>query len=112
MHLNHVGRGFLGTSGIVGQGIPHAGRARRGSLRYVAKARSCCRSSVTARPAGAFDETLNIVSLWKVPVVFVMERNNDQAYTKVEQEERERGRPTARGEGQGRQHAGRDRRRR
>jgi pyruvate dehydrogenase E1 component alpha subunit len=40
-----------------------------------------------ASKQGAFHETLNIASLWKLPVVFVMENNNYQAYTRVEQED-------------------------
>jgi pyruvate dehydrogenase E1 component alpha subunit len=40
-----------------------------------------------ASKQGAFHETLNIASLWKLPVVFVMENNNYQAYTKSEQED-------------------------
>ena len=40
-----------------------------------------------ASKQGAFHESLNIASLWKLPIVFVMENNNYQAYTKVEQED-------------------------
>ena len=40
-----------------------------------------------ASKQGAFHETLNIASLWKLPIVFVMENNNYQAYTRVEQED-------------------------
>ena len=40
-----------------------------------------------ASKQGAFHETLNIASLWKLPVVFVMENNNYNVYTRVEQED-------------------------
>jgi TPP-dependent pyruvate/acetoin dehydrogenase alpha subunit len=87
MHLIDVGRGFLGTSGIVGQGIPHAA-----GVAWAAQIRG--RGQVVlsffgdgASKQGAFHETLNISSLWKLPVVFVMENNSYQAYTKVEQED-------------------------
>ena len=40
-----------------------------------------------ASKQGAFHETLNIASLWKLPVVFVMENNRYNVYTRVEQED-------------------------
>jgi pyruvate dehydrogenase E1 component alpha subunit len=87
MHLTDVGRGFLGTSGIVGQGIPHAAGAA-----WAAQIRGKGQVVLSffgdgASKQGAFHETLNIASLWKLPAVFIMENNNYQAYTKVEQED-------------------------
>src|SRR5687768_2584681 len=87
MHLIDVERGFLGTSGIVGQGIPHAAGAA-----WAAQIRGQGQVVLSffgdgASKQGAFHETLNIASLWKLPVVFVMENNNYQAYTRVEQED-------------------------
>jgi TPP-dependent pyruvate/acetoin dehydrogenase alpha subunit len=40
-----------------------------------------------ATKQGAFHETLNIASLWKLPIVFVMENNSYNVYTRVEQED-------------------------
>ena len=87
MHLTDVSNGFLGTSGIVGQGIPHAAGAA-----YAAQIRGKGQVVLSffgdgASKQGAFYESLNIASLWKLPVVFVMENNNYQAYTRVEQED-------------------------
>ncbi len=87
MHLTDVERGFLGTSGIVGQGIPHAA-----GVAWAAQIRGKGQVVLSffgdgATKQGAFHETLNIASLWKLPIVFVMENNNYQAYTKVEQED-------------------------
>jgi acetoin:2,6-dichlorophenolindophenol oxidoreductase subunit alpha len=87
MHLTDVGRGFLGTSGIVGQGIPHAAGAA-----WAAQIRGKGQVVLSffgdgATKQGAFHETLNIASLWKLPVVFVMENNSYNVYTKVEQED-------------------------
>ena len=66
-----------------------------------------------ASKQGAFHETLNIASLWKLPVVFVMENNNYNVYTQRRAGGRERRRRrAARGEGEGVQHARRDRGRR
>jgi TPP-dependent pyruvate/acetoin dehydrogenase alpha subunit len=87
MHLTDIDRGFLGTSGIVGQGIPHAA-----GVAWAAQIRGKGQVVLSffgdgASKQGAFHETLNIASLWKLPVVFVMENNNYQAYTRVEQED-------------------------
>ena len=87
MHLTDVGRGFLGTSGIVGQGIPHAAGAA-----WAAQIRGQGQVVLSffgdgASKQGAFHETMNIASLWKLPVVFVMENNSYNVYTRVEQED-------------------------
>ena len=53
MHLCDPGRGFLGTTGIVGQGIPQAtGVAFAAQIRKQGP-RSSCASSATARPSRA-----------------------------------------------------------
>jgi acetoin:2,6-dichlorophenolindophenol oxidoreductase subunit alpha len=87
MHLVDPGRGFLGTSGIVAQGIPHATGAA-----YAAQIRG--RGQVVlsffgdgASKQGAFAESLNIASLWKLPVVYVMENNSYNVATRSEQED-------------------------
>ena len=87
MHLTDVGRGFLGTSGIVGQGIPHATGAG-----YAAQIRGegqvvFCFFGDGASKQGAFHESLNIASLWKLPVVYVLENNNYNVVTRTEQED-------------------------
>ena len=87
MHLIDVERGFLGTSGIVAQGIPHATGAA-----YAAQIRG--KGQVVlgffgdgASKQGAFHESLNIASLWKLPIVYVMENNSYNVVTRVEQED-------------------------
>src|SRR5579875_3233210 len=97
MHLADPERGFLGTSGIVGQGIPQATGAA-----FAAQLRSRSRSSEDgsrrsqvvlsffgdgASKQGAFHESLNLASLWKLPVVYVMENNSYNVATRVEQED-------------------------
>ena len=87
MHLTDVERGFLGTSGIVGQGIPHATGAA-----WAAQIRGKGQVVLSffgdgASKQGAFHESLNIASLWKLPIVFVMENNSYNVYTRVEQED-------------------------
>jgi len=87
MHLVDPGRGFLGTSGIVGQGIPQATGAawaaqlgKRGQvvLSFFGDG---------ASKQGAFHESLNLASLWKLPVVYIMENNNYNVSTRSEQED-------------------------
>ena len=113
MHFVDVGRGFLGTSGIVGQGIPHAAGAAWGAQIRGKGQVVLSFFGDGASKQGAFHETLNIASLWKLPVVFVMENNNYQAYTRVEQEDANAaaGEPLA-VKAKALQHAGRHRRRR
>ena len=87
MHLTDVGRGFLGTSGIVGQGIPHATGAA-----YAAQIEGKGRVVLSffgdgASKQGAFHESLNVASLWKLPIVYVMENNSYNVVTRVEQED-------------------------
>ena len=87
MHLTDVKHGFLGTSGVVGAGIPHAAGAA-----WAAQIRK--KNEVVfsffgdgASKQGAFHETLNIASLWKLPVVFVMENNGYNVVTTTAQED-------------------------
>jgi TPP-dependent pyruvate/acetoin dehydrogenase alpha subunit len=40
-----------------------------------------------ASKQGAFAESLNLASLWKLPIVYVMENNSYNVYTRVEQED-------------------------
>ncbi len=90
MHLADPGRGFLGTSGIVGQGIPQAT-----GVGYAAQIRNrtqpptvvLCFFGDGASKQGAFHESLNLASLWKLPVVYIMENNNYNVATRSEQED-------------------------
>jgi TPP-dependent pyruvate/acetoin dehydrogenase alpha subunit len=87
MHLVDTERGFLGTSGIVAQGIPHAtGAAYAAQIRKLGQVVLCFFGDGASKQ-GAFAESLNIASLWKLPVVFVMENNNYNVVTRVEQED-------------------------
>jgi TPP-dependent pyruvate/acetoin dehydrogenase alpha subunit len=87
MHLTDVKRGFLGTSGIVGAGIPHAAGAAWAA--QIRKKREVVLSFFGdgASKQGAFHETLNIASLWKLPVVFIMENNGYNVVTTSAQED-------------------------
>jgi pyruvate dehydrogenase E1 component alpha subunit len=87
MHLADPERGFLGTSGIVGQGIPQAtGAALAAQIRKQGQIVLCFFGDGASKQ-GAFHESLNLASLWKLPVVYVMENNNYNVATRSEQED-------------------------
>jgi TPP-dependent pyruvate/acetoin dehydrogenase alpha subunit len=87
MHLVDVERGFLGTSGIVAQGIPHAtGAAWAAQIRKQDQVVLCFFGDGASKQ-GAFHESLNIASLWKLPIVYVMENNGYNVHTRSEQED-------------------------
>ncbi len=75
MHIADVERGNLGATGIVGGNIPvatGAGLAQKitGSGRVV-----LCFFGDGAANTGNFHESLNLASLWKLPVVYIVENN-------------------------------------
>jgi TPP-dependent pyruvate/acetoin dehydrogenase alpha subunit len=87
MHLADPDRGFMGTSGIVGQGIPQAtGLALAAQLRKQNQVVLCFFGDGASKQ-GAFHESLNLGSLWKLPVVYIMENNNYNVATRSEQED-------------------------
>ena len=87
MHLVDPGRGFMGTSGIVGQGIPQAtGVAFAAQLRKRNQVVLCFFGDGASKQ-GAFHESLNLASLWKLPVVYIMENNGYNVATHSEQED-------------------------
>jgi TPP-dependent pyruvate/acetoin dehydrogenase alpha subunit len=87
MHLADPEHGFLGTSGIVGQGIPHAaGAAWAAQIRKQGQVVLSFFGDGSTKQ-GAFHETLNVASLWKLPIVFVMENNGYNVVTQSFQED-------------------------
>jgi 2-oxoisovalerate dehydrogenase E1 component len=75
MHIADVERGNLGATGIVGGNIPvatGAGLAQQllGTGRVV-----LCFFGDGAANTGNFHESLNLASLWKLPVVYIVENN-------------------------------------
>jgi len=87
MHLADPERGFLGTSGIVGQSIPQAtGAGWAAQIRKEGQVVLCFFGDGASKQ-GAFHESLNLASLWKLPVVYVMENNNYNVSTRSDQED-------------------------
>ena len=90
MHIVAMDAGFVTATGVVGGTIPLALGAA-----FAAKERGQGQVAVVffgdgAGQAGAFHESLNIASLWRLPVIFVCENNGYaeftplSAHTKVE----------------------------
>src|SRR5215467_6913191 len=87
MHLADPSRYFPGTSGIIGQSIAQATGAaltaqvkNQGQIVY-------CFFGDGASKQGAFFESLNMAAVWKLPIVYVLENNQYQAYTHISLED-------------------------
>ena len=83
MHIADVSQGNLGANGIVAGGIPIAvGAALSAKMQKNGKVVICFFGD-GANNEGAFHESLNMASIWKLPVVFVCENNTYAMSTPV-----------------------------
>jgi TPP-dependent pyruvate/acetoin dehydrogenase alpha subunit len=81
MHLADPTRYFPGTSGIIGQSIAHAtGAALAAQVKNSGQIVYCFFGDGASKQ-GAFFESLNMAAVWKLPIVYVLENNQYQAYT-------------------------------
>ncbi len=84
MHMFDISRGFLGGNGIVGGGVALAtGAALSAKYRKTDQVALCFFSDGAANQ-GVLHECMNMVSLWKLPVIFLCENNRYAATTPVE----------------------------
>lgn len=75
MHMFNLENGFLGGHGIVGGGMPLAAGVGL-AIRYRKTDQVCvCFFGDGAVNEGAFHEAMNLVALWKLPVIYVLENN-------------------------------------
>lgn len=75
MHLFDPNIRFMGGYAIVGGGLPLAVGLGL-SIQYKEEPEVvCCFFGDGALPQGAFHESLNMASLWKLPVIFICENN-------------------------------------
>ncbi len=75
MHIAHIDLGILGANGIVAAGMPISGGAAL-SIKMQGKDQVVvCFFGDAATNQGAFHESLNMASLWKLPVVYICENN-------------------------------------
>lgn len=85
MHLTDFSRNLIGAFAIVGAGYPVAvGAAMSARLRGTdAAAVTFCGDGATN--IGTFHESLNMASVWKAPIVFIVENNLYGEYSPVRQ---------------------------
>ena len=81
MHVTHPPSGVMLTTGIVGGGLPIAN-----GLALAAQLRGESRVVIAnfgdgASNIGAFHESLNLASLWKLPVIFLCQNNGYAEHT-------------------------------
>ncbi len=75
MHIADVAKGNLGATGVVGGNIPVAtGAALALKMKGEGKVVLCFFGDGAAN-AGIFHESLNMASVWKLPVVYICENN-------------------------------------
>lgn len=75
MHLYDKETNFFGGSAIVGNGLPMAVGVAFAYKRQNNNAIACCFFGEGAVDEGEFHESLNLASLWGLPVLFVCENN-------------------------------------
>jgi pyruvate dehydrogenase E1 component alpha subunit len=81
MHITHPPSGCMATTGVVGAGLPIGC-----GLSFAAQLRGESRVTVTnfgdgASNIGAFHESLNLASVWKLPIVFICQNNRYAEHT-------------------------------
>ena len=75
MHIADFAKGNLGANAIVGGGYPIATGAALGVKMQKQDRVVVCWSGDSATNEGTFHEALNLASVWKLPVIFVVENN-------------------------------------
>lgn len=83
MHLADPARGNLGGTGIVGGGIPIAVGAALSVRRLGQDRVVVCFFGDGAMNEGTFHESVNLASVWKLPVLFLCENNQYGVSTHV-----------------------------
>jgi TPP-dependent pyruvate/acetoin dehydrogenase alpha subunit len=84
MHIADFAIGMLGANGIVAGGMPIACGAALAAQLEGAGGVAACFFGDGATGEGEFHESLNIASLWKLPLIFVCENNRYGAGNAVE----------------------------
>lgn len=84
MHLLDVDRGFLGGWGIVAGQLPVATGLALGLVRKGRTAAVLCELGEGAVNMGAWHESLNLASLWQLPIVYLVANNEYGMGTSVE----------------------------
>ncbi|MGI6778284.1 MAG: thiamine pyrophosphate-dependent dehydrogenase E1 component subunit alpha [Acetivibrionales bacterium] len=75
MHIADLTRGNLGANGVVGGGIPIAvGAGITTKMKKIDRVVVCFFGDGAANQ-GSFHESLNLASVWKLPIIFICENN-------------------------------------
>ena len=82
MHVTHPETGIMVTTGIVGSSMPIANGLALSSKIKGDKRVTIAYFGDGASNIGAFHESLNMASLWRLPVVFVCQNNGYAEHTK------------------------------
>lgn len=75
MHIADIDKGMLGANGMVGGGFPIATGAALRNKYLKTDSVAVCFFGDGAANEGTFHESINMASIWKLPVVFVCENN-------------------------------------
>lgn len=75
MHICDAEKGILPTSAIVGGGIPIATGSGLSAKMFKTGRVTACFFGDGASNQGAFHESLNLASIWKLPVLYICENN-------------------------------------
>jgi TPP-dependent pyruvate/acetoin dehydrogenase alpha subunit len=84
MHIVDMSLGILGANGIVGGGLGIAAGAALSAKMLSADRVSVAFFGDGALNEGLFYETANIASLWKLPIVYILENNHYGEYTSTD----------------------------
>ena len=85
MHLTKASAGMLGSYAIVGSHLPMAAGAAWSALLRGTGQVAVAFFGDGATNIGAFHESLNLASVWKLPVLFICENNLYMEYTPISQ---------------------------
>jgi TPP-dependent pyruvate/acetoin dehydrogenase alpha subunit len=85
MHMQDMSTGNIGTTGIVGSGIPLAAGVAMGIRQEKSDRVTVCFLGDGAANNGVFSETLNLAAVYKLPLIFVLENNCYAASTPASQ---------------------------
>jgi pyruvate dehydrogenase E1 component alpha subunit len=84
MHIAEKASGILGSNGIVGGGMPLA-MGNAFASQYLNDGRvTVCFFGDGASNEGTFHESLNLASLWNLPIIFCCENNEWAQFTPIE----------------------------
>jgi acetoin:2,6-dichlorophenolindophenol oxidoreductase subunit alpha len=84
MHLTYPEKGIMVTTGIVGSSMPIANGLAWGTQIAKGDQVSVATFGDGASNIGAFHESLNLASVWKLPVIFICQNNRFAEHTTYE----------------------------